>query len=98
MIGNVVKLPLTCLPSNNLVMQWVYTEPVLYSHTIHEDSLECSAWMDWICQSKFPNELVESVEFPYARTRLKITSCLLWFSLLYLCWCRQPSYHSWWKI
>jgi hypothetical protein len=79
--------------------EWsAYTEPVLYSPAIHEDSLECSSWMDWIRQTVFPNEPVESVEFLYAGTRLKITSHLLRINLLYLCWCRQPSYHSWWKI
>jgi hypothetical protein len=33
---------------------------------------------------------------PYARSRLKIPSHLLWLgiSLLYLCWCRWPSYYS----
>jgi hypothetical protein len=39
-----------------------------------------NAALEWIgsgCQTEFPNEPVESVEFLYTRTQLKIRSCLL---------------------
>jgi hypothetical protein len=71
-------------------------EPVLYSSPVHKESSKCVSWKDWISSRVCPDESIESIWCPYAGSRLKIPSHLLWLgmSILHLHWCRQPSYYS----
>jgi hypothetical protein len=66
------------------------------SSPVHKNSLKCVSRKDWISSRVLPDESIESIWCPYTRSRLKITSRSLWLgiSLLSLCWCRWPSYHS----
>jgi hypothetical protein len=71
-------------------------EPVLYSSPVHKDSSKCVSRKDWISSRVCPDESIESIWCPYDGSRLKIPSHSLWLgiSLLYLHWCRRPSYYS----
>jgi hypothetical protein len=54
-------------------------EPVLYSSPIHTDSSKCNSQKDWICSRVLPDEPIESMEFPYAGSRLKNPESLTLF-------------------
>jgi hypothetical protein len=87
--------------ANNSADQAMIRQTILNQYFTHLLSIwtvwNASLETDWISSRVCPDESIESIWCPYAGSRLKkIPSHSLWLgiSLLYLCWCRRPSYYS----